>query len=80
VYSPAVLGGMVSLARAFDPDMHGDAREGTIAAGLVALTPATLGLVMGVVGSKRSEEHEAPEAWIAGGPRGSVGLTVGGSF
>lgn len=80
VYSPAVLGAMVSMSRAFDPDMADGDREMAVALGLGALAPATAGLVMGVIGSKRRAERARPEAWIASGPRGSFGLTVGGNF
>jgi hypothetical protein len=42
--------------------------------------PAASGLVLGVLSSQRSTEKELPEPWLAGGPTGSFGLTVGGCF
>jgi hypothetical protein len=80
VYAPATIGAVVSVSRAFDPDMAGADRELAAAYGAYALVPAVSGLVLGVLGSRRSVESETPEPWIAGGPFGSVGLTVGGSL
>jgi hypothetical protein len=80
VYAPAMLGAMVSLSRAFDPDMAADDRELAMGLGAYALVPALSGLVLGVLGAKRSAEHETPMPWIASGPLGSYGLTVGGSL
>jgi hypothetical protein len=80
VYTPAALGALVSVSRAFDPDMGGDDRELTLALGVSSLVPATACLVLSVFDQERSEEREAPEAWLASGPRGSLGLTLGGAF
>ena len=80
VYAPATIGAVVSMSRAFDPDMGGGDRELAAAYGTYALVPAVSGLVLGVLGSRRSVESETPEPWIAGGPFGSAGLTVGGSL
>jgi hypothetical protein len=80
VYTPAALGAVVSVARAFDPDMGGGDRELALGYGLSALAPASAGLLLGVLDRQRSEKHEAPERWLASGPRGSLGLTLGGSF
>ncbi|MES1186301.1 MAG: hypothetical protein ABUL60_20990 [Myxococcales bacterium] len=80
VYTPAALGALVSVSRAFDPDMAGSDRELALGFGLSALVPASAGLLLGVLDRQRSEEHEAPERWLASGPRGSLGLTLGGSF
>jgi hypothetical protein len=52
----------------------------TLCVGSYALLPAVTGLALGVVGSHRRVETEKPEPWIAGGPHGSLGLTVGGSW
>ena len=78
VYAPAVLGAVVSLSRAFAPGMRGNDRELTLALGAYALLPAATGLTLGIAGSHRHTQKEAPEPWIAGGPHGSLGLTVGG--
>ena len=80
VYAPATLGALVSMSRAFDPDMASSDREMAVGLGVYSLVPALSGLVLGVIGSKRSAEHEAPMPWIASGPLGSYGLTVGGSL
>ena len=80
VYTPAALGALVSVSRAFDPDMAGSDRELALGYGLSALVPASAGLLLGVLDRQRSEEREAPERWLASGPRGSLGLTLGGSF
>jgi hypothetical protein len=78
LYAPATLGAVVSASRAFAPDMAGSDRELAAAYGAYALVPAVSGLVLGVLGSRRSVETEPHEPWIAGGPFGSAGLTVGG--
>ena len=80
VYTPAALGALVSLARAFEPEMSGSDREVTLGFGLSALAPATAGLLLGVFDHQRSEPREPAERWLASGPRGSFGLTFGGSF
>jgi hypothetical protein len=80
VYGPATLGALVSVSRAFSPDMKESDREIAAALGLYELAPAVTGLVLGVVGSGRREERAPYEPWIATGPRGSYGLTLGGSF
>jgi hypothetical protein len=80
VYAPATLGAVVSLSRAIGPNMGRSDRELAAAYGAYALVPAVSGLVLGVLGARRSVETEPPERWIAGGPLGSVGLTVGGSL
>jgi hypothetical protein len=78
VYGPAVLGSLVSLSRAFAPGMGSDDRELTLGLGSYALLPAVAGLVLGIADSRRRIEPESSEPWIAGGPRGSFGLSVGG--
>jgi hypothetical protein len=80
VYTPAALGALVSVARAFDPDMGGSDREMTLGYGSSALAPAMVGLLLGVFDRQRSEEHEPPERWLASGPPGSFGLTLSGRF
>jgi hypothetical protein len=80
IYAPATVGALLSVSRALSPSMRGDDREMTLSLGAYALAPALTGLVLGVVGSQRSEDHEPPEPWIAGGPNGSFGLTVGGAL
>jgi hypothetical protein len=80
VYGPAALGAVVSMSRALDPNMGRADRELAAAYGAYALVPAVSGLVLGVLGSRRSVETETPEPWIASGPFGSAGLTVGGSL
>lgn len=60
--------------------MRGSDRELTLGLGSSALAPATAGMVLGVLDRRRSEQREPPERWLASGPRGSVGLTLGGSF
>jgi hypothetical protein len=78
VYAPAVIGALVSLSRALAPGMGGDDRELTLGLGTYALLPAAGGMALGIVGAQRQVEKERPEPWIAGGPHGSLGLTVGG--
>jgi hypothetical protein len=78
VYAPATLGAVVSLSRAIGPEMGRTDRELAAAYGAYALVPAVSGLVLGVLGSRRSVETEPPELWIADGPFGSAGLTLGG--
>jgi hypothetical protein len=80
VYAPALLGAVVSLSRALAPSMHGSDRELTLGLGTYALLPAVSGLTLGVLSSHRSTEKALPEPWLAGGPGGSLGLTVGGSL
>jgi hypothetical protein len=80
VYAPALLGAVVSLSRALSPGMHGNDRELTLALGTYALLPAATGLTLGLLSSRRSAEKQLPEPWLAGGPGGSLGLTLGGSL
>jgi hypothetical protein len=80
VYAPALIGAAVSLSRALAPGMARDDRELTLGLGTYALVPAAVGLAVGVVSSSRATENELPEPWIAAGPRGSFGLTLGGSL
>jgi hypothetical protein len=60
--------------------MGGRDREMTLGYGLSALAPATAGLLLGVVDHQQSEAREPPERRLTSGPRGSFGLTLGGSF
>lgn len=80
VYAPAVLGAVVSLSRALSPRMRGSDRELTIGLGSYALLPAATGLALDLLSSHRSTENAPLEPWIAGGPGGSWGLTLGGSL
>jgi hypothetical protein len=79
VYSPAVLGGLVSASRAFAPKLDAENRELAAGLALLELTPATMGLLLGVLDSRR-REREPYEPWLAGGPFGSLGMSAGGRF
>ena len=79
VYSPAILGGLISATRAFSPSLSGDKREIAASLAAVELVPASLGLLLGLLDRKRSE-HEPYEPWLSGGPPGSVGMSAGGRF
>lgn len=79
VYAPSVLGAVVSLSRSFTPGAS-DNRGLSLALGTYALVPSTLGLVLGVTSAHREPESEPKDSWIAGGPSGSYGLTIGGSL
>jgi hypothetical protein len=80
VYGPATVGALVSLSRVFTPDLRETDREIAAGLGVYELAPAVTSLILGVVRSKRHEERTPYEPWLASGPRGSYGLTVGGSF
>ena len=77
-YTPALVGALVSLSRALRPSISGGDREIAIGFGSYALLPAASGLIMGVVSASRRQE--VPATWLGAGPRGSWGITLGGSL
>lgn len=79
VYSPATLGALVSLSRSVTVSGASN-RELALGFGGYALVPALSGLILGLLDQDRAAERAPYEPWLASGPYGSLGLTVGGKL